>query len=106
LRRNPTDAERTLWDALTRDRRFAGLGFKRQTPIGPHIVDLVSFPLRTVVDIVPDGETAVAIKARADKRAWLKDRGYRIVEVRAVAIETDCAGVIEDLLLRIGATGS
>jgi len=106
LRRNPTDAERTLWDALTRDRRFAGLGFKRQTPIGPHIVDLVSFPLRTVVDIVPEGETAVAIKARADKRAWLKDRGYRIVEVRAVAIETDCAGVIEDLLLRIGATGS
>jgi tRNA/rRNA methyltransferase len=106
LRRNPTDAERTLWDALTRDRRFAGLGFKRQTPIGPHIVDLVSFPLRTVVDIAPDGETTVAIKARADKRAWLKDRGYRIVEVRAVAIEADCANVIDDLLLRIGATGS
>src|SRR5215831_13270305 len=29
LRRNPTDAERMLWQALTRDRRFAGL-FKRQ----------------------------------------------------------------------------
>ena len=25
LRRNPTDAERALWDALTKDRRFAGL---------------------------------------------------------------------------------
>ncbi len=34
LRRNPTEAERTLWDALTKDRRFAGHGFKRQTPIG------------------------------------------------------------------------
>ncbi|MEA2936406.1 MAG: tRNA/rRNA methyltransferase, partial [Variibacter sp.] len=52
LRRNPTDAERLLWDALTSDRRFATYGFKRQVPIGPHIADLVSFPLRTVVDIV------------------------------------------------------
>src|ERR1700722_13754374 len=26
LRRNPTDAERTLWEALTKDRRFAGRG--------------------------------------------------------------------------------
>ena len=42
LRRNPTDAERALWEALTKDRRFAGM-FKRQTPIGPHINDFVSF---------------------------------------------------------------
>ncbi len=46
LRRNPTEAERMFWDALTRDRRFAGHGFKRQVPVGPHITDVVSFPLR------------------------------------------------------------
>ena len=46
LRRNPTDAERALWQALTNDRRFAGRGFKRQTPVGQHICDFVSFPLR------------------------------------------------------------
>ena len=57
LRRNPTDAERTLWEALTRDRRFAGRGFKRQVPIGPHIVDVVSFPLRAVIELVPAGES-------------------------------------------------
>ena len=34
LRRNPTDAERILWQALTKDRRFAGQ-FKRQTPGRP-----------------------------------------------------------------------
>ena len=45
LRRNPTEAERTLWQALVNDRRFAGLRFKRQVPIGPHITDFVSFPL-------------------------------------------------------------
>ncbi len=36
LRRNPTDAERILWQALTTDRRFAAQ-FKRQTPVGKHI---------------------------------------------------------------------
>src|SRR6516164_11418464 len=46
LRRNPTDAERLLWDALTNDRRFAGKGIKRQVPVGTHITDFVSFPLR------------------------------------------------------------
>ena len=48
LRRNPTDAERALWQALVNDRRFAGRGFKRQTPVGQHICDFVSFPLRLV----------------------------------------------------------
>jgi len=101
LRRNPTDAERALWDALTKDRRFAGLGFKRQTPIGPHITDLVSFPLRTVVDIVPESESEAAAKAREKRRTWLEERGYRVIEVSANAIETDCSAVLDDLLRRI-----
>src|SRR5260221_8344390 len=68
LRRNPTDAERTLWDALTKDRRFAGRGFKRQVPIGPHIVDIVSFPLRAVIDLVPGDESGEAAQTRSEER--------------------------------------
>src|SRR5262249_27196375 len=68
LRRNPTDAERALWNAMVKDRRFAALSFKRQTPIGPHIADLVSFPLRTVVDVVPVDESDELRRARAEKR--------------------------------------
>ena len=60
LRRNPTEAERALWQALVNDRRFAGRGFKRQTPVGQHICDFVSFPLRLVIDVVPPDETAAA----------------------------------------------
>src|SRR5438552_5176015 len=71
LRRNPTDAERALWDGLTKDRRFAGL-FKRQTPIGPHINDFVSFQQRLVIDVVPDDEGKAAAAARAERHAWLK----------------------------------
>ena len=71
LRRNPTDAERMFWDALTRDRRFAGHGFKRQVPVGPHITDVVSFPLRLVIELVPadEGDAAAQGARRAARLA-------------------------------------
>src|SRR5215831_12790842 len=97
LRRNPTEAERALWNALVNDRRFAGRGFKRQTPIGAHIADLVSFPLRAVIDIVPDDESEAAAVSRRDKRVWLAERDYRVIEVRADDIESDVNAVLERL---------
>ena len=102
LRRNPTDAERKLWDALTRHRRFAGLGFKRQVPIGPFVTDITSFPLRTVIDIVPVSEESEAAAARVEKREWLKARRYRIVEAGAGEIGEDVGTVLERLADQIG----
>jgi tRNA/rRNA methyltransferase len=97
LRRNPTDAERLLWEALTRDRRFADCGFKRQTPVGRHIPDFVSFPLRLVVEIVPDNESAPETEARCARRAWLEERGYRVVDVGSGAVESDVNAVLDTL---------
>jgi tRNA/rRNA methyltransferase len=97
LRRNPTDAERALWDGLTKDRRFAGQGFKRQVPVGTHITDFVSFPLRVVIDVVPPQESAAAAKARNDRRAWLSERGYRVLAVEANAVERDLPQVLDRL---------
>lgn len=101
LRRNPTDAERTFWAALTKDRRFAGRGFKRQVPIGQNIVDFVSFPLRTVIDLVPEEENEVMSKARAERRAWLSARNYRIIAIRASDVENDVAKLLDDLDLAL-----
>ena len=97
LRRNPTEAERILWQALTNDRRFAGRGFKRQVPIGPHITEFVSFPLKCVIDLVPEAESEAAAHARADKHAYLAARGYRVVEARAGQVERDVNKVLDDL---------
>ena len=97
LRRNPTEGERALWQALVNDRRFAGRGFKRQTPIGPHICDFVSFPLRLVIELVPAAESAVAAEARAERHAWLAARGYRVIEVAAGDVETDTGALLERL---------
>ena len=97
LRRNPTEAERALWQALTNDRRFAGRGFKRQTPVGQHICDFVSFALRLVIDLVPAAESAAAAESRAEKRAWLAERDYAVVEVRAGDVETDLGTALDSL---------
>jgi len=106
LRRNPTDAERTLWEALTKDRRFAGRGFKRQVPIGPHIVDIVSFPLRAVIDLVAGDESYDAARTRAGKRAWLTARDYRVCEVSADDVETDVAATLEGIARELGIGGT
>ena len=97
LRRNPTDAERALWHALTNDRRFAGKGIKRQVPVGPHITDFVSFPLRLVIELVPAQESKIAAKARGERRTWLMERGYRVLEVAAEAVEAGLPRLLDDL---------
>ena len=102
LRRNPTDAERALWQALVNDRRFAGRGFKRQTPIGAHICDFVSFQLRTVIDLVPAAEEKPAAEQRAKKRAWLAARDYKIVAVFATDVEFDLPALLERIDKAIG----
>jgi len=101
LRRNPTEAERTLWQALVNDRRFAGLGFKRQVPIGVHIADFVSFPCRCVIDLLPASEADDAAKTRAARRAWLEDHNYRVIEVRGDEAERDVVGTLDRIAVQL-----
>jgi tRNA/rRNA methyltransferase len=96
LRRNPTDAERILWQALTTDRRFAGQ-FKRQTPVGRHIPDFVSFVKRVAIELVNADETEVIAQDRAARTAWLEARGYRVCVLNAADIEHDVAGQLDRL---------
>jgi tRNA/rRNA methyltransferase len=90
LRRNPTDAERILWQALTRDRRFAGQ-FKRQTPVGRQIPDFVSFVHRIAIELVNAGESEAIAADRASRRTWLESRDYRVIEMNVGDVEADLA---------------
>lgn len=96
LRRNPTDAERNLWEALRSDRRFAGQ-FKRQTPVGRHIPDFVSFPLKIAIEIEQSGENDTIAADRARRREWLEARDYRVLLLRSDDIERDLAGALDRL---------
>lgn len=96
LRRNPTDAERNLWKALTTDRRFAS-HFRRQTPVGKHIPDFVSFSKRMAIELVNDQEPESVERDRAARTAWLVERDYRVVAVKAADVESGLAGVLDSI---------
>jgi tRNA/rRNA methyltransferase len=101
LRRNPTDAERILWQALTKDRRFAGQ-FKRQTPVGRHIPDFVSFVHRIAIELENPGESEAIVADRAVRRAWLEARDYRVINMRVADVERDLATELERLEASLG----
>src|ERR1700686_98076 len=103
LRRNPTDAERLLWRALTTDRRFAGQ-FKRQTPVGRHIPDFVSFVKRIAIELINPDETEVIVQDRAARQMWLEARGYRVVKMPVADVEGDLAAELDRLETRLGET--
>jgi tRNA/rRNA methyltransferase len=96
LRRNPTDAERILWQALTSDRRFAGQ-FKRQTPVGRHIPDFVSFVHRIAIELINPDETDVIATDRAVRQEWLRARGYRVIDMAAANVEGNLAAELDRL---------
>jgi tRNA/rRNA methyltransferase len=96
LRRNPTDAERMLWQSLTRDRRFAGL-FKRQTPVGRHIPDFVSFVHRIAIELTNPSESDAIVKDRAERRKWLEARDYQVLDIAVTDVERDLEAELDRL---------
>ena len=96
LRRNPTDAERMLWQSLTRDRRFAGL-FKRQTPVGRHIPDFVSFVHRIAIELTNPSESEAIMKDRAERQTWLEARDYRVLQIAVADVERDLEAELDRL---------
>jgi tRNA/rRNA methyltransferase len=96
LRRNPTDAERLLWQALRSDRRFAGQ-FKRQTPVGRHIPDFVSFVRRLAIELINADESEAIVQDRVARRAWLEARGYGVFDMSVAEIERNLAAELDRL---------
>ena len=78
MRSDPTDAESRLWYRL-RDRRFFGLKFKRQKPVGSYIVDFICDELKLVVEL-DGGQHASTQKAYDTARdAYLRAQGWSVL---------------------------
>lgn len=79
LRKNDTEAERRLWEAL-RNRRLGGFKFVRQLSIGPYIADFACREGKLIVEL--DGAThGTDAEVSYDKRrsAHLREQGYHIL---------------------------
>jgi very-short-patch-repair endonuclease len=70
------EAERRLWYWL-RAQRFNDVGFRRQTPIGPYIVDFVAHEIRLVIEI--DGGQHSGNTSDVRRDAWFNSKGYRVL---------------------------
>jgi len=77
LRRDRTDAEARLWEAL-RGCRLEGWKWRRQVPVGPFIVDFLC--LRSALAVEVDGGVHAERPDRdARREAYLKARGLKVL---------------------------
>jgi very-short-patch-repair endonuclease len=96
-RRQPTPAEKKLWDAL-RGRRLAGLKFRRQHPYGQFVLDAFCVEHQLEVEVDGDVHDDLAQAARdAERTKFLKERGIRVLRVSNEEVENN----LRDVLRRI-----
>ena len=96
MRRNPTDAERRLWNAL---RYLPGTKFRRQVPVTPYFVDFMDHGARLIVEL--DGgqhadEAAIAYDAR--RTTFLAAKGYRVLRFWNTDVMQNPQGVLEAIV--------
>jgi very-short-patch-repair endonuclease len=95
MRHSPTSNESKLW-ALLRDRNLAGLKFRRQVPIGPYVVDFLSFRHRLVIEA--DGPFHLTNTDHDQRRdAWLRAQGFRVLRFPNEMIACDSRGVLAQI---------
>ena len=93
LRRAMTPAESVLWKHL-RDRRFDGLKFRRQHPVGPFFADLACHECRLIIEL--DGETHLGQEVKDEKRTeYLSEQGWLVLRFWNSWIYDETEAVLE-----------
>jgi len=95
MRRALTPPEARLWRCLKGD-QLEGLGFRKQHPVGPYILDFYCAAAKLAVEV--DGAVhAQAEQAAHDGRrsAWLGHKGIRVIRIKALDVRDELDGVLE-----------
>jgi len=95
LRHELTKAERIVWYGL-RAHRLEGAGFRRQTPIGPFIVDFVSHAAKLIIELDGGQHYEDGHEVRDRRRdAFLIVKGFRVIRFSNHDVMTNRKGVLE-----------
>ena len=79
LRQNQTDAENILWFNL-KNRKFAGIKFRRQVPIGNYIVDFLCSEKKLIIEL--DGSQHIDnIEYDKTRTEYLSNLGYKVIRI-------------------------
>ena len=77
LRKTPTRAEEFFW-SLVRDKAVEGLRFRRQVPIGAHVVDFACLSARLIIE-ADGGVHELRTYDDAKRDAWLTSQGFQVL---------------------------
>jgi very-short-patch-repair endonuclease len=95
LRRNPTPAEASLWQALRRN-QIDGVHFRRQHPIDAYIVDFCAPRLKLIVEV--DGSQHKDQQEYDQMRtADLERKGYKVLRFWNHQVLNDLEGVLQEI---------
>jgi len=100
LRERQTDAEGRLWRHL-RGRRFGGVKFRRQYPVGPFIVDFCC-PSEALVIELDGGQHDAARGADAARTAYLNELGYRVLRFWNSGVVSNEEAVLSSVASALG----
>ncbi|MBA4372012.1 MAG: endonuclease [Thermodesulfovibrio sp.] len=96
-RRNPSKAERRIWNDVLRMRQFSQHKFLRQKPIAGYIVDFYCAELCLVIEI--DGDShAETIEYDVERTKVLNALGLNVIRYTNYDVLENIEGVSEDLL--------
>ncbi len=95
LRKRMTEVEKTLWYYL-RDRRFEGLKFRRQYPLGKFIVDFICVEKKLIIEL-DGGQHAINANRDLMRDIWLGEQGYHVVRFWNNEVIENLNGVLETL---------
>ncbi|MEE9488121.1 MAG: DUF559 domain-containing protein [Candidatus Brocadiales bacterium] len=93
LRKRPTDVERLLWKHLW-SKRFEGLKFRRQHPIGNYVVDFACLEKQIVIE-VDGGQHTIEKNKDEERDRWLEREGYKVLRFWNNEVLTNIEGVTE-----------
>ena len=92
-RREMTQSETALWQALRRE--FRGIKFRRQHPIGDYIADFLCLTEKLVIEV--DGAYHSEPQQQQEdlwRTEFLQDKGYKVIRFTNEEVNTDIKGVI------------
>ena len=97
LRKRSTPGEQVLWRKL-RARRFHGLKFRRQAPLGRYIVDFLCVEKKLIIEI--DGYSHSYLKAKLHdqkRERFLREKGFHVLRFS----NSDTVDSVESVLSNI-----
>ena len=95
LRKAQTDAETLLWYHL-RDRRFQGLKFRRQRPIGPYFADFACVEIGLVIEL-DGGQHSERMEYDAKRAVLMKEHGFETLRFWDNEVLTQTDAVLEKI---------